>query len=58
MMTGEFAKAGTAADEVVKNALAGIDECDARALRRQKDVGAARFAKWDEMLQVPQPNAK
>ena len=58
MMTGEFAKASKAADE-------GGGECacrreghaDARAVHGEEDLHVLlRFAKWDEMLQVPAPD--
>ena len=59
MMTGEFAKASAAADEVVKNALAGVDDMPMlEPFAAKKMFVLLRFSKWDEMLQVPQPDQK
>jgi tetratricopeptide (TPR) repeat protein len=57
MMTGEFAKAGKAADEVAANALAGLAHMpELEPFAAKKMFVLLRFAKWDEMLQVPQPD--
>ena len=57
MMTGEFAKASKAADEVVTNALAGVKDMPMlEPFTAKKIFVLLRFAKWDEMLQVPQPD--
>jgi len=59
MMTGEFAKAGKAADEVVANALAGVNEMPMlEPFAAKKMFVLLRFAKWDDMLQVPAPDPK
>jgi tetratricopeptide (TPR) repeat protein len=58
MMTGEFAKASKAADEVASNALAGIPHMpELEPYAAKKMFVLLRFAKWDEMLQVPQPDS-
>ncbi|HEX4347862.1 MAG TPA: hypothetical protein VHZ73_09830 [Vicinamibacterales bacterium] len=57
MMTGEFAKASNAADEVVKNALAGVGGMPMLEPFAAKKIWVLlRFSKWDDMLQVPQPD--
>ena len=57
MMTGEFAKASKAADEVVANALAGVKDMPMlEPFAAKKMFVLLRFTKWDEMLQVPQPD--
>ena len=57
MMTGEFAKASKAADEVVANALAGVKDMPMlEPFTAKKIFVLLRFAKWDEMLQVPAPD--
>lgn len=59
MMTGEFAKASAAADEVVKNALAGVDDMPMLEPFTAKKIWVLlRFSKWDDMLAVPQPDPK
>ena len=59
MMTGEFAKASTAADEVVKNALAGVEDMPMlEPFAAKKMFVLLRFSKWDDMLQVPAPDQK
>ena len=59
MMTGEFAKASKAADDVVANALAGVSDLPTlEPFAAKKMFVLLRFAKWDEMLHVPQPDPK
>jgi tetratricopeptide (TPR) repeat protein len=59
MMTGEFAKASKAADEVVANALAGVNDMPMlEPFAAKKMFVLLRFAKWDDMLQVPAPDPK
>jgi tetratricopeptide (TPR) repeat protein len=59
MMTGEFAVASRAADEVVANALAGVNDMPTlEPFAAKKMFVLLRFAKWDDMLQVPAPDPK
>jgi hypothetical protein len=59
MMTGEFAKASKAADELVANALAGVNDMpEFEPMAAKKMFVLLRFAKWDDMLALPAPDPK
>jgi hypothetical protein len=59
MMAGQFAEASKAADEVAKNASAGLDEMPMlEPFAAKKMWVLLRFAKWDEALELPLPDPK
>jgi tetratricopeptide (TPR) repeat protein len=59
MMTGQFARASQAADELVRNVepiLADMQMVEPFAAKKLYVL--LRFAKWDEALKLPMPNAR
>jgi hypothetical protein len=59
MMTGELEKASKAADELAANVLPLVDRTpEVEPLAAKKMFVLLRFAKWDDVLQVPQPDPK
>jgi tetratricopeptide (TPR) repeat protein len=59
MMTGQFARASQAADELVKNVAPIIASMPmVEPFGAKKMYVLLRFARWDEALQLPMPDAK
>jgi tetratricopeptide (TPR) repeat protein len=59
MMTGQFARASQAADELVKNVTPIIADMPmVEPFAAKKLYVLLRFAKWQEVLQLPMPDAK
>jgi tetratricopeptide (TPR) repeat protein len=59
MMTGQFARASQAADELVKNVapiIAGMPMVEPFGAKKMYVL--LRFARWDEALKLPMPDAK
>jgi tetratricopeptide (TPR) repeat protein len=58
MMTGQFQEALSAADEVVKNATAALADMPMiEPFAAKKLHVLLRFARWDEVLKLPRPDA-
>ena len=59
MMSGQFAEAGRAADELVAMTLPAIGEMPmVEPFGAKKDYVLLRFARWDEVLRLPLPDPK
>jgi tetratricopeptide (TPR) repeat protein len=59
MMTGQFAEARRAAGELVRNASAGLADMPMLEPFAAKTLYVLlRFAKWDDVLALPRPDAK
>lgn len=59
MMTGQFARASQAADELVKNVTPIIADMPmVEPFAAKKMYVLLRFAKWQDVLQLPMPDAK
>jgi tetratricopeptide (TPR) repeat protein len=59
MMTGQFARAAQAADELVKNATPLVaNMAMVEPFGAKKMYVLLRFAKWDEVLKLPMPDTK
>src|SRR5262245_9709368 len=59
MMTGQFARASQAADELVKNVTPIIPDMPmVEPFAAKKLFVLLRFAKWDDALKLPMPDAK
>jgi tetratricopeptide (TPR) repeat protein len=59
MMTGQFARASQAADELVKNVTPIIaDMAMVEPFAAKKMYVLLRFAKWQDVLQLPMPDSK
>src|SRR5262245_32764564 len=59
MMTGQFARASQAADELVKNVTPLLtDMAMVEPFAAKKLFVLLRFAKWDDALKLPMPDAK
>jgi len=59
MMTGQFAEASRAADELVAAAMPALDEMPMlEPFGAKKLYVLMRFSRWDEVLALPQPDAK
>jgi tetratricopeptide (TPR) repeat protein len=59
MMTGQFARASLAADELVKNVTPIIADMPmVEPFAAKKMYVLLRFAKWQDVLQLPMPDAK
>jgi tetratricopeptide (TPR) repeat protein len=59
MMSGQFAKASEAADLLVANALPALDQMAMiEPFAAKKLYVLLRFARWDDVLQLPSPNPK
>jgi tetratricopeptide (TPR) repeat protein len=59
MMTGQFAEAKKAADQLVSNAMPALEEMPMLQPFAAKTLFVLlRFARWDDVMRLPQPDAK